>query len=274
MKTVRLPDGSTVPALGQGTWHMGEQASERAREVHALRHGIDLGMTLIDTAEMYAEGGAEKVVAEAIKGRRDHVFIVSKVYPHNASHAGVMRACERSLQRLGTDRIDSYLLHWREDTALAETVEAFEQLREQGKILHWGVSNFDVDDMLELADDRCSANQVLYNLEARGIEFDLIPWCQRQQLPVMAYCPVGQGGKMLKHPALVTVAERLDVTPAQIALAWAMRNPGVIAIPKAVTIDHLEQNAKAASLVLSEQDLALLDAAFPAPQQKQSLAMI
>ncbi|GGM24948.1 aldo/keto reductase [Pseudomonas asuensis] len=274
MKTVRLPDGTAVPALGQGTWHMGEQASERAQEIRALRRGLELGMTLIDTAEMYAEGGAESVVGEAIYGQRDSVFLVSKVYPHNASRGGVLQACERSLKRLGTDRIDLYLLHWRGGTSLSETVDAFEALREQGKILHWGVSNFDVDDMLELADDRCASNQVLYNLEERSIEFDLLPWCQRQQMPLMAYCPIGQGGSMLRHPALFTVAERLGATPAQVALAWVLRQPGVIAIPKAVRLDHIELNAKSAVLQLSEHDLALLDAAFPPPQRKQRLAMV
>lgn len=274
MKTVRLPDGTTVPALGQGTWHMGEQASAREREIHALRRGIELGMTLIDTAEVYAEGGAEHVVGEAIQGQRDSIFLVSKVYPHNANREGVLQACDRSLSRLRTDRIDLYLLHWRGRTPLSETVEAFETLRGQGKILHWGVSNFDVDDMLDLADDRCAANQVLYNLEERGIEFDLLPWCQRQQIPLMAYCPVGQGGGMLQHPALLAVAERLEVTPAQVALAWVLRQPGVIAIPKAVGLDHIEQNAKSATLQLSEHDLALLDAAFPPPRRKQRLAMV
>jgi len=274
MKTVRLPDGTTVPALGQGTWHMGEQASAREREIHALRRGIELGMTLIDTAEMYAEGGAEHVVGEAIQGQRDSIFLVSKVYPHNANREGVLQACDRSLSRLRTDRIDLYLLHWRGRTPLSETVEAFETLRGQGKILHWGVSNFDVDDMLDLADDRCAANQVLYNLEERGIEFDLLPWCQRQQMPLIAYCPVGQGGGMLQHPALLAVAERLEVTPAQVALAWVLRQPGVIAIPKAVGLDHIEQNAKSATLQLSEHDLALLDAAFPPPRRKQRLAMV
>ncbi|AYN95201.1 aldo/keto reductase [Pseudomonas sp. LTJR-52] len=274
MKTVRLPDGTTVPALGQGTWHMGEQASAREREIHALRRGIELGMTLIDTAEMYAEGGAEHVVGEAIQGQRDSIFLVSKIYPHNANREGVLQACDRSLSRLRTDRIDFYLLHWRGRTPLSETVEAFETLRGQGKILHWGVSNFDVDDMLDLADDRCAANQVLYNLEERGIEFDLLPWCQRQQMPLMAYCPVGQGGGMLQHPALLAVAERLEVTPAQVALAWVLRQPGVIAIPKAVGLDHIEQNAKSATLQLSEHDLALLDAAFPPPRRKQRLAMV
>ena len=231
-------------------------------------------MTLIDTAEMYAEGGAEHVVGEAIQGQRDSIFLVSKIYPHNANREGVLQACDRSLSRLRTDRIDFYLLHWRGRTPLSETVEAFETLRGQGKILHWGVSNFDVDDMLDLADDRCAANQVLYNLEERGIEFDLLPWCQRQQMPLMAYCPVGQGGGMLQHPALLAVAERLEVTPAQVALAWVLRQPGVIAIPKAVGLDHIEQNAKSATLQLSEHDLALLDAAFPPPRRKQRLAMV
>ncbi|TWI53340.1 diketogulonate reductase-like aldo/keto reductase [Pseudomonas duriflava] len=274
MRTTRLPEGVAVPVLGQGTWHMGERISERALEIKALRLGIERGMTLIDTAEMYAEGGAEAVVAEAIKGQRDKVFLVSKVYPHNATRTGTVQACERSLRRLGTDYIDLYLLHWRGQVPLPETVEAFEQLRQQGKIRHWGVSNFDLDDMLELADDRCAANQVLYNLAFRGIEFDLLPWSIRQPMPVMAYCPLSQGNQMLRHPALLTVAERLEVTPAQVALAWVLRQPGVIAIPKAVKPEHVQQNAGALDIVLGEAEQALLDAAFPPPQSKCPLAVI
>jgi diketogulonate reductase-like aldo/keto reductase len=276
MRTLELA-GAPVPVIGQGTWRMGEDAAQRRAEVAALRLGIDLGLSLIDTAEMYGEGGAEVVVGEAIAGLRDSVFLVSKVYPHNASRQGVAAACERSLQRLKSDCIDLYLLHWRGQYPLAETVEAFERLREQGKIKRWGVSNFDLDDLQELAElgaEGCATNQVLYNPEARGIEFDLLPWQQRQGMPLMAYCPLGQGGQLLRNPALRQVAERHAVTPAQVALAWALRQPGVIAIPKAVDSVHLQLNAEAASLQLNAEDLALIDAAYPAPAGKRYLQMV
>lgn len=275
MRTLRLTDGTEVPVIGQGTWHMGERPSETAREVAALQLGIELGMTLIDTAEMYAEGGAETVVGKALPGRRERVFLVSKVYPHNASRNGVAAACERSLRRLGTDRLDLYLLHWRGQYPLEETVEAFERLKVQGKILRWGVSNFDVDDMEALprvAD--CATNQVLYNPSERGIEFDLLPWCQARNMPVMAYCPVGEGGRLLRHPALLDVARRLGASPAQIALAWELRQPGVIAIPKAVEHEHVRANAAAAELSLSEEELAIIDTAFAPPARKQALHMV
>jgi diketogulonate reductase-like aldo/keto reductase len=273
MNTIELA-GARVPRLGQGTWRMGEDAAQRRAEVAGLRLGIELGLTLIDTAEMYGEGGAEVVVGEAIAGQRDSVFLVSKVYPHNASRSGVAAACERSLQRLKTDCIDLYLLHWRGQYPLAETVEAFERLREQGKIKRWGVSNFDLDDLRELDEPACATNQVLYNPESRGIEFDLLPWQQRQGMPLMAYCPLGQGGELLRNPAMLEVAERHAATPAQIALAWALRQPGVIAIPKAVDPAHLRQNAAAGALQLSVDDLALIDAAYPTPMRKQSLQMV
>ncbi|WP_077048524.1 aldo/keto reductase [Pseudomonas sp. KK4] len=266
--------GIDVPVIGQGTWKMGEDRSRRHEEVAALRLGIDLGMTLIDTAEMYAEGGAEQVVGEAISGQRDKVYLVSKVYPHNASREGIPAACERSLQRLGTDHIDLYLLHWRGQYPLEETVEAFERLRYAGKIGRWGVSNFDVDDLQELNAPACATNQVLYNLEARGIEFDLLPVCQQQRLPVMAYCPIGQGGKMLGNAMLKQVAARHAVTPAQVSLAWLLRQKGVIAIPKAVRPEHVRLNAQAAGLQLEPGDLEALDQAFQAPQRKQRLAMV
>ena len=273
MRTLDLA-GVNVPVIGQGTWRMGEDPSRRSQEVAALRQGIELGMTLIDTAEMYGEGGAEQVVGEAIAGRRDQVFLVSKVYPHNASRDGIPQACERSLQRLGTDYIDVYLLHWRGQYPLEETVDAFERLREAGKIGRWGVSNFDLDDLHELSAPACATNQVLYNLEERGIEFDLLPWCQQHRLPVMAYCPIGQGGEMLAHPTLMHVAARHDATPAQIALAWILRQDGVIAIPKAVSPEHVQLNAQAARLQLEAGDLEALDHAFHAPQRKQRLAMV
>ncbi|MEO6677617.1 MAG: aldo/keto reductase [Pseudomonas sp.] len=273
MRTLELA-GVQVPVIGQGTWRMGEDRSAHRNEVAALRQGIELGMTLIDTAEMYAEGGAETVVGEAIAGVRDQVFLVSKVYPHNASRKGIPQACESSLRRLNTDYIDLYLLHWRGQYPLEETVDAFERLREEGKIGRWGVSNFDVDDLQELAAPACATNQVLYNLEERGIEFDLLPWCQQQHLPVMAYCPIGQGGHMLVNSTLKQVAARHEATPAQVALAWLLRQDNVIAIPKAVRPEHVTLNAQAAQLQLEATDLEALDQAFRAPQRKQRLAMV
>lgn len=262
-----------MPRLGQGTWHMGEDRSRRGQEVAALRLGIDLGMTLIDTAEMYAEGGAEQVVGEAIAGRREQVFLVSKVYPHNATRTGVPAACGRSLKRLRVDVIDLYLLHWPGSTPVEETAEAFERLREAGRIRHWGVSNFDVDEMQTLPPG-CFANQVLYNLEARGIEFDLLAWSQERGMPVMAYSPLGQGGRLLREKALRAVAARHGATAAQVALAWTLRAPGVVAIPKAAEPEHVRQNAEAGAISLSAEDLAVLDAAFPPPRGKQALAML
>ncbi|EJY64009.1 aldo/keto reductase [Pseudomonas aeruginosa] len=273
MKTLTLIDGQEVAAIGQGTWHIGEQPGERKREVAALREGIELGMTLIDTAEMYAEGGAEDVVGAAIAGRREEVFLVSKVYPHNASRKGLPAACERSLRRLGCETIDLYLLHWQGRYPLEETIEAFERLRDQGKILRWGVSNFDLGDMYELDGSACATNQVMYNLEERGIEYDLLPWCQERGMPVMAYCPVGQGGRLLRHPALGEIAARHDASSAQVALAWLLEQ-GVIAIPKAVTSAHIRQNAAAADLELSADDLRALDQAFPPPTRKRNLAIV
>ena len=274
MKSVSLAGKIQVPVLGQGTWKMGEQKRARAREVAALRLGIELGMTLIDTAEMYGEGAAEEVVAEAIEGQRESVFLVTKVYPHNASRTAVPKACERSLRRLRTEVIDLYLLHWRGSVPLGETVEAFEKLRAEGKIRHWGVSNFDVPDLDEFDQPACATDQVLYNLEARGIEFDLLPWCRAHGLPVMAYSPVGQGGDLLRHPALAEIARRHQATPAQIALAWVLRQPQMIAIPKAADPDHVRANAAAAKLRLREEDLSVLDAAFPPPTKKEPLAML
>jgi diketogulonate reductase-like aldo/keto reductase len=273
MRTLELA-GTRVPVIGQGTWRMGEDRRQRAREVAALREGLELGLRLIDSAEMYGEGGAEEVVGEAIAGRREQVFLVSKVYPHNASRQGVQQACERSLRRLGCERIDLYLLHWRGQHPLQETVAGFERLREQGKIGAWGVSNFDLDDLVELDEAACATNQVLYNLGARGIEYDLLPWQRRAGMPLMAYCPLSQAGSLLREPALREVAARHAATPAQVALAWTLRQGGVIAIPKAVDGAHLRDNAAAAALMLSADDLALLDAAFPPPQGKQGLQMV
>lgn len=277
MRTVTLPTGEAVPALGQGTWFMGERASDRAAEAKALRLGLDLGMTLIDTAEMYADGGAEEVVGAAIAGRRDEVFLVSKFYPQNASRAKVPAACERSLQRLGTDRIDLYLLHWRGSVPFAETVAACEALKAAGKIRHWGVSNLDLDDMNELRDVACGAHcatdQVLYHLGARGIEWDLLPDCQNRAMPLMAYSPLGQRS-ILGAPALVEVGHRHSMAPAAIALAWVLRQPGVIAIPKAVDKAHLLANRASLDLVLTAEDTVLLDKAFPPPRRAQPLAML
>jgi len=286
MKTVQLPDGERVPALGQGTWRMGENKSARADEVEALRLGIDLGMTLIDTAEMYGDGGAEKVVADAIAGQRDRVFVVTKAYPHNASSTELPKACERSLKRLRIDVVDLYLLHWREkNTPLAETVETFEKLRSAGKIRRWGVSNFDVEDMQKLNDEilmtndeekrsACSANQVLYNLQHREIEFELLPRSQKNKIPVMAYSPVGHGRGLLDNATLKKIAKRHDATSAQIALAWVLRQRGIIAIPKASDKKHVRENAESAKIRLTKKDLQDLDDTFQPPQSKERLAML
>ena len=277
-RKIRLPDGTDVPALGQGTWHMGENRNRAKDEAAALRLGIELGMTLLDTAEMYGNGGAEEVVAQAIAGQRDKLFIVSKVYPHNASRSGTPAACERSLKRLRTDRIDLYLLHWRGSHPLSETVEAFEKLKAAGKIRYWGVSNLDTSDMQELwrvpHGQACATNQVLYHPDSRGIEFDLLPWCNQHNMPLMAYSPVGQAGRLLRSPALAAVAKRHNATPAQIAIAWGMRHGTVISIPKASTQAHVRENAAAGAIELTEQDLAEIDAAHPPPRRKQSLDIL
>jgi diketogulonate reductase-like aldo/keto reductase len=283
MKRLALPSGRTIPILGQGTWNMGEDPSARPAEVAALRLGMELGMNLIDTAEMYGEGGAEEVIGEAIAGRRDDVYLVSKVYPHNASRAGVRAACERSLRRLGTDRLDLYLLHWRGGVPLAETLDAFERLRAEGKICDYGVSNFDTDDMEEAAalpsGAGIAANQVLYNLVQRGVEWDLLPWCRDRGIPVMAYSPLestpAEQRTLLARPQLGEVARRHGVTPAQVALAWLLRQDGVVTIPKAVQPDHVRANRAALDLAprLGEDDMALLDAGFPPPGRHRPLAM-
>lgn len=273
MRTLQLAD-KTVPVIGQGTWRMGEDRHQRQAEVEALQTGIDLGLTLIDTAEMYGEGGAEEVVGQAIAGKRDQVVLVSKVYPHNASRNGIPAACERSLQRMKTDFIDLYLLHWPGSYPLEETVEAFERLREAGKIGRWGVSNFDVSDLLDLNNPACATNQVLYNPQERGIEYDLLPWMQNVAMPLMAYCPIGQAGDLLSNPAILEVADRHDATPAQISLAWVLRQDGVIAIPKAVDPLHLRLNAEAALIDLSIEDELLIDSSWPAPLRKKQLSMV
>lgn len=276
MNTFTLPTGETLPALGLGTWHMGERAANRASEVAALRAGIDLGLTVIDTAEMYANGGAETVVADAIAGQRDKVFVVSKVLPSNASPKGTITACEQSLKRLKTGVIDLYLLHWRGSYPLAETVAAFEVLKSQGKIRHWGVSNFDTAAMGELAavesGNRCMANQVQYALDTRGPEWDLLPWLQRHSMPLMAYCPLG-GGELLSHPALAPLARKHRASSAAIALAFLLSKPGVMPIPKTAKAERMRDIAAARDVVLDAEDLAALDHTFPPPSRKQSLAM-
>jgi diketogulonate reductase-like aldo/keto reductase len=271
-----------MPVLGQGTWGMGEKRADFAAEVAALKLGLDLGVTLIDAAEMYGEGGAEMVVAEAIAGRRDEVCLVSKVYPHNASRSGAVAACERSLKRLKTDHLDAYLLHWRGSVPLAETIEAFAALKQAGKILDYGGSNFDTADMEEAAalpgGSSIATNQVLYNLMTRGIEWDLLPWCASHGIPVMAYSPFVSAPpaltRLLGNPALKLIAERHGATPAQIALAWLLHQPGVVAIPKAVQPAHIRANRAAYDIKLTPDDLAALDRAFPPPRKKVPLAML
>lgn len=275
--TVTLPGGEKVPRFGLGTWRMGDDARTRQAEIEALQLGLSLGAKLIDTAEMYGEGGAEEVVAEAVAGIRDQVFIVSKVYPHNASRAGAIAACERSLKRLKTDRVDLYLLHWRGSHPVSETVAAFEKLKADGKIRHWGVSNFDVDDMEELREVKsggnCVSNQVLYHLGSRGIDHDLVADAAAHKDMIMAYSPLGQGA-ILRNPALAKVAAHHGVAPAAIAIAWTMRHPHVVSIPKASNLAHVKQNIAAADLALTSEDLAELDKAFPPPKGKRPLGML
>jgi diketogulonate reductase-like aldo/keto reductase len=277
LRCVSLRSGERVPALGQGTWHMGEDRRRAADESAALRLGIDLGLTLIDTAEMYGNGGAEEVVARAAQGLRDKLFIVSKVYPHNASRAGVVAACERSLKRLATDRIDLYLLHWRGSIPLAETLEGFQRLERDGKIRYHGVSNFDRSDMEEWAalksGDTVAADQVLYNLSRRGPQFDLVPWCGAHQVAVMAYTPLGQGS-MLRNQGLAEIARRRGATPAQVALAWLLRQDGTMVIPKASRPEHVRENRGALDIALTEEELGALDRAFPPPTAKSALGML
>jgi diketogulonate reductase-like aldo/keto reductase len=276
MKMISFPDGASVPALGQGTWMMAERPNRRSQEITALREGVELGMTLIDTAEMYGEGAAEELVAEAVGGVRDRVFLVSKAYPQNASRTRLPRACEASLKRLAVERLDLYLLHWRGSVPLAETVETMERLVDAGKIARWGVSNLDTDDMQELLEaggEGCATNQILYNLSRRGPEFELLPWLQQRSVPVMAYSPVEQG-RLIGHSALKGIADRKNVTPAQVALAWLLRQRDVIAIPKASSVAHVRDNRAAADLVLDDEDLAALDHAFPKPSRSRPLEML
>ncbi|PWV83226.1 aldo/keto reductase [Halomonas sp. A11-A] len=277
-----------LPAIGQGTWHMGEGLAPRSDEVRALQLGLERGLTLIDTAEMYADGGAEEVVGEALLGQRDEAFLVSKVYPWNAGRDSAIAACEASLKRLGTDHLDLYLLHWPGSVPLEETLEAFERLRQAGKIRRFGVSNFDVDEMAALhalpGGKACAVNQVLYHLGSRGIEHALLPWQRARGIPTMAYCPLAQAGELrrelLTHPEVLEIASSLGITPTQLLLAWAIRPRGegaprdVLAIPKATRLEHVEQNARALEISLTEEALARLDAAFPAPGRKTPLDIV
>jgi diketogulonate reductase-like aldo/keto reductase len=275
--TVRLPNGDIMPKLGIGTWRMGERAADRDREIAALRLAIDLGITLVDTAEMYGEGGAERVIGMALGARRSSVFLVSKLYPQNASAKGVVEACERSLARLETDYIDLYLLHWRGRYPLSETIAGFEALQASGKIRHWGVSNFGPSDMMELmgrpGGEAVATNQVLYNLGRRGVEFDLLPWQRERKVPTMAYTPL-EPLQRQPHGALQSISRRHGVSPAQVAIAWVLRFPDVVAIPKAVSPEHIRDNRASLDLVLDSDDLAQLDAAFPAPSRATPLAML
>ena len=277
VSSVSFPDGTTMPALGLGTWTMGEHRARAATEAAALSQGFDLGMTLVDTAEMYADGGAEEVVRHAMAGRRDRLFVVSKVSPHNAGRKSAISACERSLKRLGTDRLDLYLLHWRGRIPLAETVAAFEHLRADGKIVRWGVSNFDTADMRELfafaEGRRCATNQVLYHLTERGIEWELLPWLRQRRIPVMAYSPLGQGA-LLREPKLAGIARRLGTAPAQIALRWLLRSADIVAIPESGDLEHVRANREAASVRLDPATLEAIDAAFPPPSGPTPLSVI
>lgn len=277
IKQIHFPSGDHVPALGQGTWNMGESDSAAAQEIKALQYGIDLGFTLIDTAEMYANGGSETIVGKAIQGRRDRVFLVSKVLPSNASMTGTVNACEASLRRMKTDYLDLYLLHWPGSIPLEETVNAMTSLVKQGKIRQWGVSNFDVGDLQKLLQliepKQLATNQVLYNLSRRGIEFDLLPWHEQHHIPLMAYAPIEQG-RLLKNQALIQLANKHNVQPAQIALAWVLQHSNIIAIPKASSIQHVKDNANALSIELTNDDMAYLNQHFPPPKSKEPLAIL
>ena len=276
-KLVTLPSGESVPSMGLGTWHMGERIGNPKTEVDALIRGLDLGATLIDTAEMYARGGAERVVGSAIKGRRDDVFIVSKILPHNASFDGTIRACENSLQRMEIESIDLYLLHWPGNHPLESTVSAFEQLKTDGKIKHWGVSNFDTSDMQELygipEGKNCQINQVLYNLSRRGIEWDLLPWCRSMGLPIMAYSPIEQG-RLLENKKLKALASEIGVSAAQLSIAWSIRNNDIITIPKASNLEHVSQNIEAWTIKLEIAILDELDKLFKPPVRKKRLDVL
>ncbi len=276
-RLVSFSDGTTVPVLGQGTWEIGDNPATRDAEQRALSRGIDLGLTVIDTAEIYGNGASERLVGEVIAGRREEVFLVSKVRPENASEMKMMLSCEKSLERLGADRIDLYLLHWSGRIPLDETIAAFEELVDEGMIVRWGVSNFDIRSMNKLeameGGDACAVNQLLYNLGSRGVEFDLLPWMQSRDMPMMAYSPLGRGG-LLEHPLILDIADRHDASPAQVALAAVLRHDGVIAIPKASTVEHVEANAEALDIQFDDEDLIRLDHDFPPPSKETPLDVI
>ncbi len=276
MRSCKLPSGAEMPVFGIGTWRMGESARRRAQELDAVRYALDLGYPMIDTAEMYGDGGAEEIVGEALAGRSTRPFIVSKVYPHNATRSGTVAACERSLQRMGLERIDLYLLHWRGGARIEETFEAFHRLRTAGKIGDFGVSNFDADDMKDAAGldkGQTASNQVLYCLSRRGPEFDLLPWMRKRSIPLMAYSPLDQGG-LLGKAALKKLATEVGCTPAQLAIAWVLAQPGVVTIPKSSTRERVKENLGAVEVTLTPRILAELDRAFPPPKGKQALEML
>ncbi len=273
MRFLDLPGGDKIPVLGLGTWMMGERRERAAAELAAIKRGIELGLTLIDTAEMYGDGGAEEIVGQAIAGCRDRIFLVSKVLPQNAGRANTLKACAASLKRLGTDRLDLYLLHWRGNIPLGETIEAFETLKRSGKIRHWGVSNFSMKDLAALRGAALASNQVLYNLARRGIEWDVLPWCRERGIPVMAYSPLEQG-RILGNKALLKLARDRGCSAAQVALAWVLSRDGVVAIPKATDLEHVDENVGALNVALSAQELAALGAAFPAPNRASPLEML
>ncbi len=282
MSDFKLPDGRAVARLGQGTWRIGEQRARRGEEIAALRLGLDLGLALIDTAEMYGDGGTEELIGEALAGRRDDAYVVSKVLPGNATRRGTIAACERSLRRLKTDYLDLYLLHWRQSEPLAETLEAFAALQKAGSIRAYGVSNFDRSNLTECAalpgGAKIATNQVLYGLEHRGIEWELLPWCRERAIPIMAYSPLGSSASavraLLRDRTLQAIAERRGATSAQIALAWVLREPGVYAIPKSARAEHVRENAGALKVQLRADELRELDAAFPPPRRATSLEML
>ena len=283
MKTICLPDGTHLPVIGQGTWYLGEDPAKRDSEIETLRWGAQNGLNLIDTAEMYGDGASEELIGAAIQPlERDKLFLVSKVYPWNAGREDIFASCQDSLDRLGTDYLDLYLLHWRGSVPLSETVACMEELKAEGKIRRWGVSNFDLDDMQELLrlkkGENCAVVQDLYHLGSRGVEFDLLPFLRRQGIPLMAYSPLAQAGRLrqnlLRNAAVRTVAQQHQITPIQVLLAFVIAQDGVFAIPRASRVSHVQANRAAADVQLSSEDLALLNRAFPAPDHKVGLDMI
>lgn len=268
-----------LPAIGMGSWNLGQQRKSAKEEIEAIHAGLDAGLKLIDSAEMYGDGASEQLIGKAISGRRDETFLVSKVYPFNAGGKALVNACEASLRRLKTDRLDLYLLHWAGDIPLAETISGFEKLQSAGKIRYWGVSNFDINELQEMYDhleggSSCAANQVLYNPGSRGIDYSLLNWCRHKKMPLMAYSPLGSGNQLLLHPTLKMIAQKYQVASATVALAWAIRGEGVVAIPESGSRAHMIQNAHACQLVLDKDDIALLDESFPPPTHKQYLDIL